>query len=75
MPFSVYDPSAVKLLSAVLADVMLIANSSVDPTPSESDLRKRLADNLMRAFDRGERDPLVLKRVALDGMHLSADKS
>lgn len=71
MPFSVYEPDAVRLLSAALSDALEDVRESAGGPLTEietTDFTKRLADNLMRAFDFGERDPAALKRAALRGI-------
>ena len=75
MPFSrVYDPDAIRLLSAVLEDAAKSFRGSVTSLNGEIEtgLTKRLAENLMNAFDRGEREPAALRRAALEGVSRAA---
>ena len=67
----VYDSDDLRLLSAALSDALeLVQKSAGGPlTETEtSDFSERLAANLFRVFDSGERDPAALKRAALKGV-------
>jgi hypothetical protein len=64
MRLSAYDSDALRLLSAALSDALGILRKSAGGLLTEtetSDSSKRLADNLFRAFDSGERNPAALK--------------
>lgn len=70
MPPSAYD-DAIHLLSVALSDALekVLECTGVPQTQTElSGLIKRLGDNLMEAFDLGEREHLALKRAALKGI-------
>lgn len=78
MSFSVYDTSAIQLLSAALGDTMQVVKNSAARPLSEGEtasLSKQITYNLMRVFDLGERDPSALNRAALEGICVSTDKS
>jgi hypothetical protein len=54
-----------------LSDALEVVRESAGGALTEtetSDFTKRLADNLLTAFDTGERDPAALKRSALRGI-------
>ena len=71
MPFSVYDPDDVRLLSAALSDALEVVRKSASAPLTETEtahFTKRLAVNLMRDFDSGEREPAALKEGALRGI-------
>ncbi len=71
MPFSAYDPEAVRLLSASLRDALEMVGKCSPGALSETEtanLSQGIAANLMRAFDHGERDPSALTRAGLDGI-------
>ena len=69
--FSAYDSDALRLLSGALADAFVTVRTSAAHPLTEietANLTKRIADNLMSFYDRGERDPSALKRAALEGI-------
>jgi hypothetical protein len=69
--YSAYDSDDLCLLSAALSEALgLVRKSAGGPlTETEtSDFSERLAANLFRVFDSGERDPAALKRAALKGV-------
>ena len=71
MPFSAYDPEAVRLLSAAVSEALdFVQRAAAKPfTENETtNISKQIAANLMRVFDLGERDPSALKRAALEGL-------
>jgi hypothetical protein len=71
MHFSAYNSDDLRLLSAALSDALGIVRKSAGGPLTEtetSDFSKRLADNLFKAFDSGERNPAGLKRAALQGV-------
>ena len=71
MAKSAYDSDDIKLLSAEISKALEIVRKSA-PRPltdsEKADVIKRITDNLMRAFDNGERDHATLGRIALDGV-------
>jgi hypothetical protein len=66
--FSAYDAKALKLLTGVLFDVKraveVAAKGHLSVTEHEQ-VTKTVAENLMRIFDSGERDPDALKRAVM----------
>ena len=71
MQDSAYDSDDLRLLSAAHSKALeAIREVAAGPlTPTEiSDFSRRLAQNLLNAFDAGERNPAMLKRVALKGV-------
>ena len=71
MPFSAYDSHAIRLLSAALSDALEVVRATLGGRLTEdeaSDFTKKLAENLLRVFDSGERDPAALKQAALEGI-------
>jgi hypothetical protein len=69
--FSGYHFDDLRLLSAALSSALgIVRNYAGGPlTETEtSDFTKRLADNLMKVFDSGERDSAALNRAALKGI-------
>jgi hypothetical protein len=63
-----YDSDDLRLLSAALSAAMGVVRSNAGGllTPTEtSDFNTRLARNLMKVFDFGERDRAALERAAL----------
>jgi len=63
-----YDPETVALLSRVLDEsftTLMNGTEVVDPEWRQG-ARHRLAQVIIGAFDRGERDPEVLKRIAVE---------
>jgi hypothetical protein len=70
MQFSAYD-NQIRVLSSALSDALeaVLKSTAVSPSRTESlGLLKRLSDNLLEAFDRGEREHSALKCAALRGM-------
>ena len=68
--FSAYD-NRIRVLSSALSDALeaVLKSTAVSPSRTESlGLLKRLSDNLLEAFDCGEREYSALKRAALRGM-------
>ena len=78
MPFSAYDSDALRVPSAALSDTLDTLRKSAGRPLTEietSDLSRKLAANLMAAFDDGKRDPAALRRAALHrGVHLDRQK-
>lgn len=78
MTFSAYDSDAVRLLSATLSDAMEIVRMSFSTPLSETEtsiFRKRIAANLMKTHDAGERDPRALKIAGLRNAFASEPKT
>ena len=78
MPFSAYDSDALRVLSAALSDTLDILRKSAGRPLTEtetSDLSRKLAANLMAAFDDGKREPSALRRAALHGVYTSTGKA
>jgi hypothetical protein len=78
MPFSAYDSDALRVLSAALSGALDSVRKSKGRELTEtetSNLSKKLAANLMAAFDDGNREPAALKRAALDGKYVSLGTS
>lgn len=66
LPFSAYDPRAVRLLSAALSEALAEFRHACRFPLNATDLadvEQIIALNLMRAYDEGERDPGALKRA------------
>ena len=71
MPFSVYDSHALRLLSEALNDVWPDVERywPTPLSPAESaDIKHKIAQNLTRSYDNGEREPEALRRAALKGV-------
>ena len=71
MPFSAYDSDAIRLLSAAFTDALEVIRKSAPNALSDGEtanLSKQIANNLLTAFDRGERDASALGRAALNGI-------
>ena len=67
MPSSAYD-DAVRLLSFALSDALEMALKSAAGPHTETEtlgVVRRLTNNVMEAFDRGEREHSALKRAVL----------
>jgi hypothetical protein len=65
MRHSAYDSADLCLLSAALSEALALVRKSAGGPLTEtetSDFSERLASNLFRVFDSGERDPAALKR-------------
>ncbi len=77
MLFSAYDSDGLRALSAAFSDAMGTVKSAggVLTERERSDFSKRISENLMKAFDLGERNTTVLRRVALRGVFVSARKN
>ena len=70
MQFSAYD-NQIRVLSSALSDALVTALKSTEASLSRSEslhVLNRLSDNLLEAFDHGEREHSALKRAALRGM-------
>jgi hypothetical protein len=68
---SAYDSADLCLLSVALSEALALVRKSAGGPLTEietSDFSERLAANLFRAFDSGERDPAALKLAALQGI-------
>jgi hypothetical protein len=71
MQFSAYDSDDLRLLSAALSDALDAVRKSAGGPLLETEVSvftKKLTDNLLKAFDTGERDLAALKRAALQGI-------
>jgi len=69
--FSEYDSKSLRALSLVQAEAMEVVMKSVGRQLTEaerSDFSRRIAENLMTAYDEGERDPIALRTAALRGV-------
>jgi len=74
MPLSAYDSDALRALSAALSGALdsIRKSEGRELTETEgSDFSKRLADNLMAAFDDGKREPAALGAPRLTGKELA----
>ena len=75
--FSAYD-NALRVLSLALSDALekaLVAAAGPLTTADSLALLERLADNMMKAFELGERDHSALKHAALRGILASPANS
>lgn len=71
MPFSAYDSRALRLLSGALQEGFTEYQRSCryPLTPAElADIKQKMTLNLVRAYDRGEREPVALQGVSLRGL-------
>jgi hypothetical protein len=78
MPFSDYDSDALRVLSAALSGALDSVRKSKGRAltePETSKLSKKLAANLMAAFDDGNREPGALRHAALEGEYVSLGTS
>ena len=74
MQFSAYNFDDLCLLSAALSEALALVRKSAGGPLTEtetSDFSEKLAANLFRAFDSGERDPAALKLAALQGIEVA----
>jgi hypothetical protein len=74
VPFSAYDSDDIRLLSTAMSDALETAGKSENRPLSEietANFSRRIAENLMRVFDSGEREPSALKRAAFEGISVS----
>lgn len=69
--FSAYDSRGLRLLSGAF-DAVLPEFERGCLTPlslaERADVKQKIASNLMRAYDDGEREPMALNRAALQGL-------
>jgi hypothetical protein len=68
VPFSTYNTSDIRVLSAALAEALRIVTSSAARPLTEietANFSKKVTESLMRTFDLGERDVSALVRAAL----------
>ena len=68
MPFSAYDADSRHLLSAAFSNAMDSVRKSAGGPLAETEMvyfSKRVVENLIMAFDLGERDPAALKQAGL----------
>ena len=75
MLFSAYDSNAIRLLSPAHSGSLGIIQKSLKRALAESektDFSKTIAENLMKAYDFGERNPEALSRAALQGIGRTA---
>jgi hypothetical protein len=69
MPFSAYDSKGLHLLSESLSESLAELGRLTGPVSETQTilLHKTLSDRLMKAYDKGEREPAALKTAALMG--------
>jgi hypothetical protein len=69
MAFSAYDSKALRELSSALAESLGDLQRMSPPFSEERSqtLKRTLTARLMSAYDTGVREPLALKRAALEG--------
>lgn len=76
MHSSVYDTDAIRTLSAAHnAAMQAVKRFAARPLDEGETAKfsKRITENLLTAFDVGERDPLALQRAAVEGIAASPD--
>jgi hypothetical protein len=76
MSSSIYDPSAIMLLSEAFVDVLrIVTNSATRPlTKSEEEVfSRRIIENLMKVFELGVRDRSTLILAGLEEIPFSTD--
>jgi hypothetical protein len=74
MPPHVYDSYAIRILPAALGAAMRGVNSPPSRPLGKDEiakLSKRITNNLLAAFDLGEREPTALRRAAIEGIEKS----
>jgi hypothetical protein len=74
VPFSAYDPDALRVLTRALFEALAVLNKSAPRTltgAEKAHFRNSIARNLMDAYDAGERDPAALNRAAFRGVFVS----
>ena len=65
-PATSYDPETLRLLAGAFEDAWRSTQEMLGKKPlDETGIRSYLAKRIMRAADRGERDPRRLKLIAL----------
>ncbi len=66
IPAASYDPDTLRVLQLAFDEAWIDVQSALGVTPLKPELLKtRLAERIMEAADKGERDPKRLKLIAL----------
>jgi hypothetical protein len=75
--FSAHHSAGLRALTVAHSDAMGTVKATGGPLSETetSGLGKRISENLMKAFDLGERDTSTLERVALQGVFEPARKN
>ena len=70
-PVNAFDTETLGVLTRALEDAWIAVQSALGVTPFDPDqLKSRLANRIMAAADKGERDPKRLKLIALQAIEV-----